>query len=85
MLNLFQSSCCRDYLESNASGATMLNINSGIVAKMPLISPSLSEQQQIVARLDALSAHVKELEEINQEIISECDALKKSMLRKVFE
>ena len=85
MLNLFQSSCCRDYLESNASGATMLNINSGIVAKMPLIIPSLSEQQQIVARLDALSAHVKELEEINQEIISECDALKKSMLRKVFE
>ncbi len=47
--------------------------------------PSLSEQQRIVGRLDALSAHVRELEENQKKIISECDALKQALLRKVFE
>lgn len=45
----------------------------------------LSEQQRIVARLDSLSAHVCELEEIQKKIIAECDALKQALLRKVFE
>lgn len=47
--------------------------------------PPLSEQQRIVERLDALSAHVRELEENQKKIISECDALKQALLRKVFE
>ena len=46
---------------------------------------TLSEQQRIVERLDALSAHVRELEEYQKKIISECDALKQALLRKVFE
>ena len=47
--------------------------------------PPLSEQQRIVERLDALSAHVRELEKNQKKIISECDALKQALLRKVFE
>ena len=50
-----------------------------------LLLPSLSEQQRIVERLDALSVHVRELEENQKKIISECDALKQALLRKVFE
>ena len=85
MLMLFQSERCREYLEENASGATMLNINASIVENMPLIFPSLSEQQHIVARLDSLSENVRKYEEIQRKVISECDALKQALLRKVFE
>ena len=47
--------------------------------------PSLIEQQRIVKRLDALSAHIRKLEENQKKIMSECDALKQALLRKVFE
>ena len=47
--------------------------------------PPISEQQRIVSRLDSLSAHVRELEEVTQKTIAECDALKQALLRKVFE
>lgn len=85
MLMLFQSDCCKNYLEHNASGATMLNINAGIVEDMPLNLPPLAVQQRIVERLDSLSENVRKYEEIQRQIISECDALKQALLRKVFE
>ena len=85
MLMLFQSEVCKNYLLKSASGATMLNINAGIVEKMSLTIPPLSEQQRIVSRLDSLSAHVRELEEVTQKTIAECDALKQALLRQVFE
>lgn len=85
MLMLFQSEVCKNYLLKSASGATMLNINAGIVEKMSLTIPPLSEQQRIVSRLDSLSAHVRELEEVLQKTIAECDALKQALLRQVFE
>ena len=85
MQMLFQSEVCKNYLLKSASGATMLNINAGIVEEMPLTIPSLSEQQRIVSRLDAISAHVRELEEVTEKTIAECDALKQALLRKVFE
>ncbi len=85
MLMLFQSENCRSYLEETASGATMLNINASIVENMPLAIPPFSEQQSIIERLNALSARVKELKEIQQKTITECDALKQAILREVFE
>lgn len=65
--------------------ATLPIINKGKWEAMTIFLPSLSEQQRIVKRLDALSAHVRELEENQKKIISECDALKQALLRKVFE
>ena len=85
LLMFFLSDYCKNYLETNATGATMLNINSGIIENMLVVLPPLSEQHRIVERLDALSAHVRELEENQKKIISECDALKQALLRKVFE
>ena len=65
--------------------ATLPIINKGKWEAMTISLPSLSEQQRIVERLDALSAHIHELEENQKKIISECDALKQALLRKVFE
>jgi type I restriction enzyme S subunit len=49
------------------------------------IPKSLAEQHRIVERLDALSENIRKYEEIQRQIISECDALKQALLRKVFE
>lgn len=61
------------------------NVGLGTLKDMCCHFPPLSEQQRIVERLDALSVHVRELEENQKKIISECDALKQALLRKVFE
>ncbi len=45
-------------------------------------SEILTEQQRIVERLDTLSTHVRELEENQKNIISECDALKQALISK---
>lgn len=47
--------------------------------------PPVSEQQIIVEHLDALSNHVKELEEISRKTAAECDAMKQALLRQIFE
>ena len=47
--------------------------------------PPLDTQDQIVFRLDALSANIKKLEEVQRKTFAECDALKQAMLREVFE
>ena len=55
------------------------------LAEVCISLPPLTEQQRIVSRLDSISAHVRELEEVLQKTIAECDALKQALLRKVFE
>ena len=70
---------------TKAQGSTVSNLNTDRVASVTIPVPSLSEQQRIVSRLDSLSAHVRELEEVTQKTIAECDALKQALLRKVFE
>ncbi len=47
--------------------------------------PSSNEQKALVAYLDSLSNHVKELEEISRKTAAECDALKQALLRQIFE
>lgn len=66
-------------------GAAITRVTLVKIKGFSIPLPSLSEQQRIVERLDALSAHVRELEENQKKIISECDALKQALLRKVFE
>ena len=85
MLFLFQSVRCKNYLEHNASGTTMLNINASIIEKMPLTIPPLCEQQSIVAALDAIKSRVDRLQSNFDAISRECDALKQAILREVFE
>ena len=45
----------------------------------------LSAQHSIVSHLDSLSSTIRKLEELQQKILAECDALKQAMLREVFE
>jgi len=85
MLLLFQSKYCKEYLEKQATGATMLNINSAIVGDMPIKYPHTNIQQRIIATLDSLKSKVDRLQENYNKISQECDALKQAILREVFE
>ena len=68
-----------------ATGATAQGIKAKLLKTVLVPIPPLTEQQRIVSRLDSLSAHIRELEEVLQKTIAECDALKQALLRKVFE
>lgn len=74
-----------DWVFVNQEAAAQPNISAKKYNLLPVKYPPLSEQQRIVSRLDSLSAHVRELEEVLQKTIAECDALKQALLRKVFE
>lgn len=73
------------FLEKFESGATIKHLTGEALRKIPLSYPPLAEQQRIVERLDSLSENVRKYEEIQRQMISECDALKQALLRKVFE
>ena len=85
MLLLFQSKYCKEYLEKQATGATMLNINSAIVGDMSIKYPHINIQHSIVATLDSLKSKVDRLQENYDKISQECDALKQALLKEVFE
>lgn len=74
-----------DEFDKFVSGTAIPTFSQAKLSTVIISYPPLSEQQRIVERLDALSAHVRELEENQKKIISECDALKQALLRKVFE
>jgi type I restriction enzyme S subunit len=68
-----------------ASRAAQPDITHKLFKAQEIHFPPLAEQQRIVERLDALSENIRKYEEIQRQIISECDALKQALLRKVFE
>ena len=66
------------------SGMAQPKLNQKSLNSIPIPYPSLSEQQQIVSKLDALSEKCKELENNYQQTINDCDELKKAILAKAF-
>ena len=68
-----------------ASRAAQPDITHKLFKAQEIHFPPLAVQQRIVERLDALSENIRKYEEIQRQIISECDALKQALLRKVFE
>lgn len=72
-------------LKKGEAGSTRQALTKADLENYTISLPPLSVQQRIVERLDSLSENVRKYEEIQRQIISECDALKQALLRKVFE
>jgi len=67
------------------NGSSIPQINNYSIEPLIISFPeSLSEQQQIVAKLDALSAETKKLEAIYRQKLAALEELKKSLLQKAF-
>lgn len=77
-----------DAIAQKGFGKTKLKVvhtNAPSLKAIVLPIPSLSEQQRIADRLDALSANVKALQSNYTETITLCNDLKQALLKKVFE
>ena len=74
-----------DYAISKSDRAGMPKVNRDALFSFSFPLPPLSEQQKIVAHLDALQEKVRQLEEIYTKQIANCDELKQSFLKKAFE
>jgi restriction endonuclease S subunit len=66
------------------TGAVFNSINKTQIKAFRIPIPPLSEQQQIVKKLDKLSSEIKKLEAIYQQKITNLEELKKSVLQKAF-
>ena len=67
------------------TGATVQGVKLPFIKSLRIPLPSLSEQQAIVSKLNALSAETKKLEAIYRQKLADLDELKKSVFREAFE
>ena len=75
----------QDELAAQAQGGAQPNISQEKIKRVSIPVIPVGEQQTIISHLDALSANIKKLEELQRKTLAECDALKQAMLREVFE
>ncbi|KKH46617.1 restriction endonuclease subunit S [Methanosarcina sp. 1.H.A.2.2] len=80
----FQTKTYWDKIETGLSGSAQGGFNATKLAEISIPLPPISKQTSIVAKLDALSAETKKLEEIYQQKLAALDELKKSVLQKAF-
>ena len=69
----------------HGTGATVQGVKLPFVKSLPIPLPPISEQQSIVAKLDALSTETKKFEAIYNQKLADLEELKKSILQKAFE
>lgn len=75
----------KSYIDNQAYGAAQKNINLVIIENLKISFPAnIEEQYRIVQTLDTLSEKCRRLEQVAQQTIRECDALKQSILRQAF-
>lgn len=72
--------------EEGARGSTVRNLNTDIVSAVKVSYPSsLKEQEEIVEKIEEQKIKCKSLQDNYSQIVSLCDDLKQSLLRKAFD
>lgn len=71
-------------LQALGKGSAQANINMGTFENERFPFPTVTEQKQIVAKLDRLSEETQRLESLYQRKLAALDALKKSLLHQAF-
>lgn len=85
-LNYFlNSETAKKYLEENAAGTTMANLNSKIISCLPIKLPPLSEQQKIVTEIESRLSICDKMEEMIPQNLLQTEALRHSILKQAFE
>jgi len=79
------SQTVKKYLDENAGGTTMANLNLKIVNDIPISLPSLKEQQLIVDELESKLTVCDKIEETISQSLQQAEILRQSILKKAFE
>lgn len=72
------------YLEDNATGTTMKNLNEKIVANIPVPVPTLAEQEKIVTEIESRFERADALETAVDRALNDAEKLKQAVLKKAF-
>jgi type I restriction enzyme S subunit len=75
----------KKYLNDNAGGTTMANLNLKIVNEIPISLPPLVEQQLIVDELESKLTVCDKIEETISQSLLQAESLRQSILKKAFE
>ncbi|MGB0900474.1 restriction endonuclease subunit S [Halocynthiibacter sp.] len=65
-----------EWLETNAVGQTMLNLNTNIISDLPLIIPPKVEQQRVVNALDSIDEDIS----VKRALLSQTKRLKQGLM-----
>jgi len=84
LIHFMKCSDTRDRLTRGGGGANISNINQMKLAALPVSLPSIAEQMEVVAQLDALAAEAQQLTRLYEQKQAALAALKKSLLHQAF-
>jgi len=85
LYNILRSAIIKEQIKKHVSGAAQPQLPIKTLKNFSIPIPkSISEQQSIIAKLDALSAETKKLEAIYTQKLTDLEELKKSILAKAF-
>ena len=73
------------YLEDNATGTTMKNLNEAIVKHIPVPYITTEMQKRIVNSIDAKMSVCDSIEKTIEESLQRAEAMRQSILKKAFE
>jgi type I restriction enzyme S subunit len=85
LYHLLSSNHFTEYAIEGSQRAGMPKVNRKHLFEYSFSLPPIKEQQQIVKKLNSLSAETKKLEGIYQQKINDLEELKKSVLEKAFK
>jgi len=75
----------KKYLEENAGGTTMANLNLKIVNNIPISIPSIDEQKAIVLEIESRLSVCDKMEETITTSLQQAEALTQGILKRAFE
>lgn len=73
------------YLEENATGTTMKNLNEEIVRRIPVPYMTNKMQQKVHSRIEASLSNCENIEKTVNDALIQTDAMRQSILKKAFE
>ena len=81
---IISSQASVQYLETNAVGTTLKNLNEKIVRKLPIPEFTAEEQKQLTRILDSLLEKEQQSKEAAETVLEQIDLMKKAILAKAF-
>jgi type I restriction enzyme S subunit len=81
---ILRSPTAVSYFNSASVGSTMVNLNQKVIKNLEVYFPSLSEQTEIVRRVDQLFAHADRIEQQVNNALARVNNLTQSILAKAF-